>query len=444
MSATSAITYPNGDTITDDAATHTVTVKNGADPTDGRLALGTEQLEGTAGEISYAGEFSAGDLSSTTAVGAGTILQYNNATQPIDIKASVGNPNGSVTAPKGSLDVDYTNAILYQNTNGATTWAVVGTGAVTNITSPIFGNGADGVVVFDGVSTVLGMVPVANTYTLTRLISPSMMTVNSGVRIKLAGYWINVQSVLTNNGHIDDDGDNGHPGSTGGAPGASRSAAWFPGTVNGSAGGTNGPGANTADQNITGSEAWTVTGTGGIGTVTTGGNGGLFCGGGGGGGGASNKGGNGGTATPLNGVPTSSTPIFQAFQQGGRLGQQFGTTMTPGSAGAGGGADVNGTGGGGGAPAGWAFVIAQTIAGTGTITAIGGNGGNGFNAGGGGGGGGAGGAGGFCVPVYVTNSGPNTFSVAGGLGGTGDGTGGHGGSGGAGQLFRVNLSGDGT
>lgn len=40
--------------------------------------------------------------------------------QVLDVDA---NPNGSVTAPKGSIASDQTNAILYINTDGAMAWS---------------------------------------------------------------------------------------------------------------------------------------------------------------------------------------------------------------------------------------------------------------------------------------------------------------------------------
>jgi hypothetical protein len=56
----------------------------------------------------------------------GTTISYNNGTTPVDIKSGAGSPNGVVTAHKGSLYVDSTNATLYQNTDGVMAWTQVG------------------------------------------------------------------------------------------------------------------------------------------------------------------------------------------------------------------------------------------------------------------------------------------------------------------------------
>lgn len=50
----------------------------------------------------------------------------SDGTTAIPVLTRAGSPNGVVTAGKGALCADITNAVLYQNTDGATAWSVVG------------------------------------------------------------------------------------------------------------------------------------------------------------------------------------------------------------------------------------------------------------------------------------------------------------------------------
>ncbi len=61
----------------------------------------------------------------------------------------------------------------------------------------IYGTGSDGSVVFDGSSTVLGLAPSSNVYSLTRDIYCYNMTVSDSVRIQPNGYRIFVKNLLT-------------------------------------------------------------------------------------------------------------------------------------------------------------------------------------------------------------------------------------------------------
>lgn len=77
----------------------------------------------------------------------GTTITYNNATTPVDVKASNGDPSGSLSAHQGSLDVDFANSRLYQNTTGGTVWTQVGAPTQvpffdTTLTSTLSGPGA--------------------------------------------------------------------------------------------------------------------------------------------------------------------------------------------------------------------------------------------------------------------------------------------------------------
>ena len=62
---------------------------------------------------------------------------------------------------------------------------------------PVYGTGADGNAVLDGTSTVLGMTPVGNVYSLTRDIFVQNLTLPSGVRLAPNGYRIFVKNLLT-------------------------------------------------------------------------------------------------------------------------------------------------------------------------------------------------------------------------------------------------------
>src|SRR5581483_2041716 len=87
----------------------------------------------------------------------------------------------------------------------------------------VFGNGADGDLVFDGISTVLGITPSSNTYTLTRAIYARDITVASGVTVVDAGYPIHVTRNLFLYGTI---GSVANAGAAGGnASGATKGSA---------------------------------------------------------------------------------------------------------------------------------------------------------------------------------------------------------------------------
>lgn len=66
----------------------------------------------------------------------------------------------------------------------------------------MFGTGADGAVTFDGSTTILGLVPSGNIYTMTRDIHCTNITINNGVTIYPAGYRIYATGTLTNDGTI--------------------------------------------------------------------------------------------------------------------------------------------------------------------------------------------------------------------------------------------------
>lgn len=336
-------------------------------------------------------------------------------------------PNGTLSAGKGDICLS-SNGNLYVNTDGGTTWATFstlatpvtvpngGTGdtsltayavlcggttstaAVQSVASVgtsgqvltsngagalptfqsssvvnstvLFGDESDGSVTYDGAATILGVVPVANVYTLSRDIFVTNMTVNNGVTVKTQGWRIFGAGTLTNNGSINGDG-NAASGTTGGA--ALPPAATF----------------------------YQVSGSGGNGIVGAGaGNPGAsmtncIYGGSGGNGGSSgvNAGGNGGApSAPTNDRDPARTFPTVINMKGWSNAGTFTSLRANGSGGGSGGSVAGGTSGAGGGGAVQVTICFKTIDNTnGTISANGGAGSNAAagNAGGGGGGGAA-------------------------------------------------------
>ena len=262
--------------------------------------------------------------------------------------------------------------------------------APTNIKA-YFGSGVDGYVTFDGTSVVLGLTPVAGTYTLTRNISCIDLTINTSVTIKTHGWLIMCTGTLTVNGTIDNSGSDVSDNTQ--AAGAGASWSWL-------GGGSEGGDGYNAPQNGVNFNNFNV-GFGGIG----------------------------GSAEAVGGdldnslFPMSAANLsLDAWLSSGIIISTDATTMPVsfkiggGSGGSGG--EISGAipGGGGGGGAGVIVIASNKIVGTGAIQAIGGNGstitsGSFF-------GGGAGGGGGVIVLIYGSKTGSLTTSVSGGLGGT--------------------------
>lgn len=283
--------------------------------------------------------------------------------------------------------------------------------------SGMYGDGSDGSHTFDGSTTILGMVPSMNVYTLTRDIFLTSSTINNGVSIITSGCRIFCKGTLTNNGTIEYNGNNGLANGTAGA--------------------------------LLTSSSWTITNAvgsaGGAGTTGNGGNGGssgglaVFGGAGATAGTGTGSAGSGGTATAF---PTDTSPP-RWFPEAliGRYLNTSGTYITffGGTGGGGGGGDGATAGGGGGSGAGIIVIAAFAFSGTGTIETLGGNGGSpgaGVNTGGGAGGGGG-------VITIISSSissgaiSGQTISVLGGMGGSGFGLGGNGNPGGSGTTVLL-------
>jgi hypothetical protein len=279
----------------------------------------------------------------------------------------------------------------------------------------IFGTGADGSVTFDGTTTILGMVPSASVYTMTRDIQCTSITINNGVTLKPAGYRIFCRGTVTNNGTITVAGN----AATAGAAGAATGSTSLGGGLAGGAGGTgaNGSGAAPAVNASFGSAG----GAGGAGTS----------------GGA----GNGGTAGVSNTIGQNNvlqTPY--AILTGIYFYALTTRALSWGGAGGGGGSDAgSNAGGGGGSGGGIIAILAFAVINNGTITVQGGNGANGT---GGNAGGGGSGSGGLIVAYTLVAWTAGTLTVSAGTPGSkaGSGTGSNGNSGGVGLALNVVLS----
>jgi len=271
---------------------------------------------------------------------------------------------------------------------------------------PIYGDGADGYIVFDGFTTYLNIATLAgSTYTLLRDIYCSYFSVGSGVTVETAGYRIFSTSDITNDGIIRNNGANAS-GTTGGA-GATG------GFFRAGGAGTNGLGTASAGANGTAITANPASGTwiGGLG-----GRGGparasntTFLGSGyipgnvnppANGDGGPRIGSN--YINYLNKLVSASTPYQISASAGGGAGAKSATGTNA----------VSGGGGGGG---GIVFIAAPNIYGAGTIEANGGTGGNASGTGGTFGGGGGGGGG---IVTLVAKTSNVTATANGSSGGT--------------------------
>lgn len=244
------------------------------------------------------------------------------------------------------------------------------------------GDGSDGKLVFDGTTTILGMAPVANIYTLTRDIFASDMTINAGVSILSNNFRIFCTGTLLMFGAI------GNSGTAGGAASGAT-----PGTAGGSRA------VQTLSATLAGTTGGAVAGAGVNATGATASNGPILGGNGGAGGAASGAGGTGGsTANTLNlnsghalqsaltgmDLQSATSPTRLLVVQGGQPG------------GSGSGQAATNAGGGGGAGGGVIVIVCQTFINAGTtqlttgVVARGGGGGAATGTAGAGGGGGGG------------------------------------------------------
>jgi len=308
-----------------------------------------------------------------------------------------------ILSPAGKVVAEFFNpTAVAAGSSADVSWApFLGASLATPAVTPTgnvafaFGDGSDGALHYDGVTTVLGMVPVAGVYTLTRDIFATNMVVDAGVRIINAGWRIFGTGTLTNAGRIDGDGN---PAAFNN-PGALLAANGFYGN-RGVGGGAGSSGVGTVGS---------TTSTG----ITLGGAGGH------GGTGTAGVGGAGGAApSTFPQITASLLHHYIAWVMGsapGNAGAALAALAWYGGAGGGGGGGSAGdghSGGGGGGGGGVILVAFRLIVNTGTISANGGLGGstnpNFTNAGVGGGGGGGG------VGVFTNGLTGNTPTASGG------------------------------
>lgn len=279
----------------------------------------------------------------------------------------------------------------------------------------VFGDGSDGVVNFDGSSTVLGLAPVAGVYSMTRdlylgsgsQVSGSARLITHGYRLFCSGtFTIAASAFVSNSGFNPVGSAAGLPGFAGDLGGGTQG---FGGGSFG--GGGAGPGASNSIGGRGGAGGSAATGGTGTGTAS---NAAAAP--------AANVGG-----PPrnlwqaLSGGTTQSSTALYTGGTGGASGSSAGSPAATGASGGGGGIVV---------------ISAAVLINNGTIETLGGNGDPATGASGNAGGGGGGGGGGIIV-IAGTFTVQGTVRVTGGTGGAGRGLGGAGAAGAAGNIFLL-------
>lgn len=310
----------------------------------------------------------------------------------------------------------------------------------------VYGDGSDGVVNFDGVTTYPAFSTLSSgVYTLTRNVYGTTVTISNAAIIDEANAEIFATVGITRaTSSTAKFRNNGNPGNISSVGGAGKAGITLPGTPSG---GNGGGGTSNNAQGGAGNAGGSVT----LAILGAGSGGGA---GGTGSGGGPGAGGGGGAAPLTNRLPHTVDLATRFFDYITGTLQLIQTASGSGGGGGGWGTGASGStgggGGGGGAPAGIVKVSTPTITdlGTGTMfEAIGGAGGAGNAATGGtaasGGGGGGGGRGGVIIRICHSIIGAATCVVTGGAGGVGGvgvaggGTGVTGTAGSAGQVFDL-------
>jgi hypothetical protein len=354
--------------------------------------------------------------------------------------------------------------------DGTTGNPLVATGAgLTGFGSQFLGDGSDGALVYDGVATVLGVVPVtepatspyagARAYFLDRDIFGTSITIAANTVVVGNGQRVWCTGDIAGPGKIARSGSPGVTATTnaGGAGGNGTSTDFLGGSGAGGNGGAGGnPNAIGNGGGFGGTAPYRFTAGGTAITPTSGATGATGATGQGGSGGsteAAGTGGPGGVNVITNTTNGGYVATHPQYLTGRTLSNAPFTGGTGGGGGAGGyatsGPTANaGGGGGGGGGAGPLVVAARSFSGGVTIEARGGNGGAGADAVAGGvangGAGGAGGAGSWVAVCYAEGAIP-AVTVTGGTGGAGGASAGGaiqagaGGAGGAGFALVFNL-----
>lgn len=284
---------------------------------------------------------------------------------------------GGVSAPMYQLlwrtDVP---SVYYKSGTAATAWTQVGIGSssITPTTvgaDNLFGTGADGDLVFDGVNPVKGVAPVGSVYTMTTDLYADDMSISSGVTVVTSSRLIFVQGTLSGTGKITRNGSAGAVGtSVTAAGGAAVAASFTPGAYAGSSvsGGACAPNPNTA------AYYWCVASSasngGGTSNVTANhATAGTACRGGGGGGSSA------GIPNTEGGDVTVSGGAYEIYLSPftiGWMGRRAFTPETPFDNQSGGGCSRSAGGGSGG---GWIFLMVRNCGtGSNTVEAKGGAG----------------------------------------------------------------------
>jgi hypothetical protein len=371
--------------------------------------LGTGPAQAAAGTHAHTGTYvaqslfdAAGDLLTATANDTPSKLSMGSALQVLRVNA-------------GATALEYVTPIA-----SAVTFTPTGTIAATDVQAAIaevaaeagggnaiFGDGSDGVVDFDGTTTVLGLAPSSGVYTLTRdvLLAGGSQVSGSAV-VKTGGFRIFCKGTFTvgASAAVHHNGNN--------ASGSSAGAALTANTIGSGSGGGSGSATNGA---TAGSRSNALGGAGAAG-----------------GAGGTGTAGAGGAATQILAAQGSirfvPNAVMGAVTHSGGYQSVFG-----GAGGGGGGGDGTNAGGGGGGGGGVLMIAAKGIVNSGTISA---NGGNGATRATGNVGGGGGAGGGLALVVYNTFSG-NAPTANGGTKGNGVGTGSNGTDGAAGLVVTL-------
>jgi hypothetical protein len=395
------------------------------DPAAVRSALSLATIATTGNASDLTGTLPSGSLPNltgeVTSIGAATTIAVNAV---IATKIASGVVSNSKLANMAGLTIKGNNSGSPAAPSDLTVSQILTMLGISIPTLGDFGPGIDGSAVMDGTTTIAGTNLSGGNYIATRELYFVNLTINSGVSFRPEGYIIYVKGTLTVNGTYDCTGISatGSSGAVGSWDGA-RSAP-LPCGGNGGNGGTS-PGTNGAQgpTQTNGIRIASMTPAAGGTTGNPGTIGGQCGGGGGGGGGLGNGsfGASGGTFSSLNSILNGDYANWLSAIMGRPYLSTTPYVSGCGGGGGGCGGDVDGgAGGGGGAASGWHVLMAFLIAGSGTITAKGGNGSNGSPAGanGGGGGGGGGGAGGIFI-LKTSMQSPPSVSVLGGNPGTG-------------------------
>jgi hypothetical protein len=285
--------------------------------------------------------------------------------------------------------------------------------STTNLAG-IFGDGSDGAAVLNGTNTYSWASLAGSTYTLSRDIFVTSLTISGGVTVNTAAFRTFCAGPIASAGTIQDNG-NTPPGTT------------TAGAYNGAAGTT-----SHTYQNGAGGGAGAITGTAGNGSQ------GAAIGGvgSGGAGGAGTTGTAGSGGSTRGGSGTFNLRIPQNAISGALWAATTDNATAPsgGSGGGGGAGDGTNSGGAGGGGGGVIAMFAWSVINTGTISAAGGAGSapTAGNCGGGGGGGG-----GLILAYTLSPWTAGTTSVAGGAGGGHTGTGVSGSNGNNGSVLNV-------